>query len=493
MRSKILFRADADKSIGYGHFIRTLALADMLKDEFDCVFYTQEPNEYQKKELSQVCHYVALPSDDSKFNLFLDALSGDEIVVLDNYFFTPEYESKIRKKGCRVVLIDNLHTRHTCADAVIGFLMGLEKESYSTEPYTKLYLGSDYTLLRRPFLERLKHKHCIKTDYERLNVVVSFGGSDIYGIAVSIANLLAGSAKVNRITVIGNNPNGLIQDDKIVFRSGLSAEEMSEVFASNDVAILPASTTMLEAMACGIKIIGGYFVDNQLNNYHQYIKANAIIGCGDLTIHKNQLKVREIIESCVFWDYQCTNVIIPDNLKGNILTVFNSLKTSKMNIKDNFETAHFSFVNYVNLSEDQSRTIWEGRNHPEVRKWMVNPNPFPYEEHEAFIQGLKERNDRLYWAVLSEGNVAGSFSLHPYDSEKREGEMGKYLLFAYRGKGLGKLATQEFIDYIFAAGIVKRVYIKTLINNTANQHVNESAGFKTYKTDDTYVYMELIK
>ena len=31
---KIYFRADASATIGYGHFIRTLALADMLKDDF---------------------------------------------------------------------------------------------------------------------------------------------------------------------------------------------------------------------------------------------------------------------------------------------------------------------------------------------------------------------------------------------------------------------------------------------------------------------------
>ena len=38
MKQRIYFRADAGREIGYGHFIRTLALADMLKDDFDCVF-----------------------------------------------------------------------------------------------------------------------------------------------------------------------------------------------------------------------------------------------------------------------------------------------------------------------------------------------------------------------------------------------------------------------------------------------------------------------
>lgn len=162
-------------------------------------------------------------------------------------------------------------------------------------------------------------------------------------------------------------------------------------------------------------------------------------------------------------------------------------------LKSDFKTPHFDFINYVNLTEEESHRVWEGRNHPEVRKWMVNAEPFSFESHKSFIDGLKEKEDRLYWAVKNEGELVGSFSLHPYDGEKKEGEMGKYLFFEARGKGLGKLATQEFIDAIFSLGIVQRVYIKTLISNTTNQHVNEAAGFMKYDTDDKYVYMELIK
>ena len=74
MKRKIFFRADAGQEIGYGHFIRTLALADMLRDDFDCTFFTREPSEYQKKEMSEVCRYVPLPSDDSRFGMFLEYL-----------------------------------------------------------------------------------------------------------------------------------------------------------------------------------------------------------------------------------------------------------------------------------------------------------------------------------------------------------------------------------------------------------------------------------
>jgi len=53
---KIYLRADASAAIGYGHFIRTLALADMLKDDFDCTFFTcylyEKLGRFVKNELS---------------------------------------------------------------------------------------------------------------------------------------------------------------------------------------------------------------------------------------------------------------------------------------------------------------------------------------------------------------------------------------------------------------------------------------------------------
>ena len=71
MKQRIYFRADAGREIGYGHFIRTLALADMLKDDFDCVFVTQSPTAYQQAEVSGVCPLVGLPATDARFGMFL--------------------------------------------------------------------------------------------------------------------------------------------------------------------------------------------------------------------------------------------------------------------------------------------------------------------------------------------------------------------------------------------------------------------------------------
>lgn len=170
-RRKIFFRADAGAQIGYGHFIRTLALADMLRDDFDCTFFTQSPSEYQQREAEEVCPLVALPSDDSKFEEFIDCLKGEEFVVLDNYFYTSEYQKQIKEKGCKLVCIDDMHDKHYYADVVINHGL-IDKKLFDIESYTRLCLGLDYALLRKPFIQ------ASSTVKNPNSWFISFGGTD---------------------------------------------------------------------------------------------------------------------------------------------------------------------------------------------------------------------------------------------------------------------------------------------------------------------------
>lgn len=326
MKRKISFRADASSTIGYGHFVRTLALADMLKDTFDCTFYTTNPSPYQIEELDAVCRYVVL-HEEEKFDKFLSYLNGTEIVVLDNYFFTQEYEQSIRKTGAKVVLIDNLHLRHSVADAIIGFAVGLSKESYSVEPYTKLYLGAKYTLLRKPFLEQTKREHKPVSDDRHLKILLSMGGSDMYGISERLIELLCELPNSDRLTVICGDGARFDKQkhEKVRYTGRLTSIEMCQLFSDNDIAILPSSTTTIEALACGIPVLGGYFVDNQLYYYNQCVKRNYIIGFGDLKEEDNLFAIKKYIETWDSTNLSLERNVIPSNIKETIISLFNTL------------------------------------------------------------------------------------------------------------------------------------------------------------------------
>lgn len=284
-RQKIFFRADAGPQIGYGHFIRTLALADMLKEDFDCTFFTQSPTAYQIEQVSQVCPIVALPSDDTRFDLFISYLTGNEIVVLDNYFFTSDYQLRIKGKGCKLVCIDDMHDKHYYADIVINQGLGYSQLDYSCENYTRFAFGLKYSLLRKPFLEA-SNNFQRRINSKDLRVLVSFGGSDFLDLTSNVINKIVDIDMITDIiAIVGDSykVENIVNNSKVTYKKNLSAKDLVHLFQNVDCAILPASTMLNEALACGTTIIGGYYVDNQEHDYYMFLQEGLIVGAGDYT------------------------------------------------------------------------------------------------------------------------------------------------------------------------------------------------------------------
>lgn len=258
-KRKIYFRADASATIGYGHFVRTLALADMLKDDFECTFFTTSPSAYQIGEMEKVCAFVAL-NEDTKFEAFLSLLTGDEIVVLDNYFFTTQYMQQIKDKGCKLVCVDDMHNRHYVSDVVINHVL-TDESLFSHEPYTRLCLGMRYALLRKPFLT-----HNI-INKEKGHWFVSFGGTDFDNMTAKYVGYLDRDSTVKSITVVLGDAykhrKSLDGFRKIEIKNNLTALQMQQEMARAEFAILPSSSVCIEAISCQCKIASGYFVDNQ--------------------------------------------------------------------------------------------------------------------------------------------------------------------------------------------------------------------------------------
>ena len=299
-----------------------------MKDDYECTFFTQSPTNYQKEELNKVCKYISLPSNDAKFDIFISYLQGDEIVVLDNYFFNTEYQQRIKKKGCKLVCIDDMHDKHFVADAIINHSLGISISDYSIESYTKLYLGLNYLLLRKPFLEALQknENHSIQVA-EQLNVLLSFGGADQMDLTSRYLTMLRNIDNVGRVyIVVGDAYMGkTFEDLKFEYKRNLSAKEMVSLLQSIDVAILPASTVMKEALACKTTVIGGYYVENQMNSYKKFSDINAIIGVGDFTQQSALDKVCNLLSSKEMLNCDLNRDIMPTMLSDNLKQIFNNL------------------------------------------------------------------------------------------------------------------------------------------------------------------------
>src|SRR5690242_18864490 len=145
-KTKIVFRADGNSQIGLGHVVRSLALAEMLHEAFDCVFAIQAPSPDLQQQIMAVCaEIIMLPvctKQESNFINELDNhLTGNEIVVLDGYVFETAYQKYIKSKGCTLACIDDIYAYHFVADVIINHSGGIHKELYSVKPYTQCFLG----------------------------------------------------------------------------------------------------------------------------------------------------------------------------------------------------------------------------------------------------------------------------------------------------------------------------------------------------------------
>ena len=310
---KVYFRADASVAIGYGHFIRSLALADMLKDDFNCIFFTCHPTPYQVSEMEKVCSFITL-QEETHYGKFLSYLQGDEIAVLDNYFFDTGYQRKIKAKGCKLVCIDDMHDKYYVADIVVNHSLLRKPKSFSKETYTKLCLGEQYALLRKPFISN--HNLTIKRND---HIVVCIGGSDPLHIIDKIVDIILERFPDKLIHVIvGDTVKTKYEGHcSVTLHRGIPAEEVAGLFCKSGLAIVSASSVLLEAYFCGIPVMVGWLADNQKEIYEYIEKNDLFVTIGYLP----ELSAEKIKKGANLNN----NKISDCNIKNNYLTLFKSL------------------------------------------------------------------------------------------------------------------------------------------------------------------------
>ena len=60
-----------------------------------------------------------------------------------------------------------------------------------------------------------------------------------------------------------------------------------------------------------------------------------------------------------------------------------------------FKALELRIVNYTDMTLDESRKIWEVRNLPAIRKYMTQPEPFPFESHQNFVESLRNNTSKI--------------------------------------------------------------------------------------------------
>lgn len=467
MNSKIFFRADAGPEIGYGHFIRTLALADMLRADFDCTFFTQSPTDYQRAEISKVCRLVALSKGDSRHCEFLDMLKGDEIVVLDNYFFTTEYQMRIKSKGCRLVCIDDMHDKHYVADLVINHGQN-DYRLFDVEEYTELCLGFEWALLRRPFLKKRD-----KRSYGPIeNIAICFGGSDINDFTrKSIASICANSSVKSISAIVGDsyNSHNIDIDKRVRLYRRLTAEQMATLLSSADLLVSSVSSVCFEALACGTRVAAGWYVENQKEFYDSLCEQNLIYGLGNLN------------ETNFIIDYSkvpVNNDIIIDSSQIQY-------RYRKLFVK------LFKRVFFRPAKSSDVDILYKWANNRKVRENSFNPAQIEYKKHSIWFEKSLASKDILIYIQMYNNQPSGVARLNI--DETGCAVISFTVSDQYRGIGLGREIIRLLeIEVCNIEGINRLIaYVKP--ENVSSRRIFEKQGYcvEFDKIKNVYKYIKI--
>lgn len=275
----LIIRVDGGEQIGMGHLVRCLAISEMIKNKFRIEFACLTIPEITLKEIKNLNQKVTVYKTE---NEFISSLEQNELVLIDGYAFDEEYHRLIKNTNAILICIDDLNDKEFHCDLIINHSIGSKARNYKIQKYTRLAIGPEYALLRKPFLEQAKKKRVVKNID---SILICFGGSDEFNLSELSIKAAIEYEEFKKIVVITgvaykhiDSLKKIIKlDSRIIHRSNLSALEMRNEMIASDLAIAPGSGILYELMACKNIIITGHFVENQRIFIKNISKFNNII------------------------------------------------------------------------------------------------------------------------------------------------------------------------------------------------------------------------
>lgn len=274
----LIFRCDASSEIGWGHFRRCYALAEIAQQSsrFKVSFLTRPVPKAIQKKISEIHagHQIleekaTLAEDVSALHSMFDLMSRKRIVVcIDHYDWESEAFQEL-KQDPRVILIcfDDGLKRHYEADFLINQNLDAESIAYSTSASCQKLLGPKYVMVREEI--HTLRQHPTERIADSFQFLVTLGGGDRWGHTLKAVEAVKQSPEKfeSHIVVgagwphaeqakrlIGNHPRIHFYEDPSFF---------PQLMARADLAFCGAGMTTYELAYLGIPMLSVALVPHQ--------------------------------------------------------------------------------------------------------------------------------------------------------------------------------------------------------------------------------------
>lgn len=274
----IAIRADGSESVGMGHVMRTMAIAEALQAKGAHVVYICADDNARCVIESRSFDCAVLQTNPTNLIGELSALQAvltdlrANFVFVDSFYASDAYFEEVQK-FCPVGSFAFGREFTMGLSLLVSYLPNTDKEwlhGTFKKQNTKLLLGSSYVPLRSEFM--LQTWREIST--QPAQVLIMAGGSDLFGMCLRVIDAMQEDpfwGNTRKHIVVGPACKGLKEARALSALNSsvtvhVSVSNMAELISSCDLAITACGYSVFELAACGVPMVTFATSDDQVEN-----------------------------------------------------------------------------------------------------------------------------------------------------------------------------------------------------------------------------------
>ena len=277
----VLFRADSSSTIGTGHIMRDLVLAEQYVNS-NIIFATQNLSGNINHKIIEKNYNIEILNSNSckELNILITTLDID-MLIIDHYGIDYDFEKKLKTNNPRlkIFVFDDTYERHYCDILLNHNVYGDSSKYKNLVPENcELRCGLKYTLLRDEFIIAKKIGRQNKKDKGNLDIFIAMGGADHSNVNTQILEVLKKFKNIH-IHVVTTIANMHLESLKCYIENlenatlHINTNQISKLMNKADLAIITPSVTTNEILYLNIPFIAIKTANNQVY-MHDYLREN---------------------------------------------------------------------------------------------------------------------------------------------------------------------------------------------------------------------------
>lgn len=441
---RLLFRCDASTTIGAGHLMRCLSIADLAASRGDqCHFFCADLPGFDGAQILARQHGLTrLPAQPDWRTLYRAIMTwgGSDWLIVDHYQLDRRWEAPLAALLPQLLVIDDLADRPHQATRLLDITPQRQLADYKESRFERPpLLGPDYAPLRPEFARLRPAALARRAPPVTINrLLLSLGAMDSdnhLSRLLPLLDRLPIPALEIDLVLASCAPHlcalkEVMATSRHLVTLHLDASNMAELMLSADLAIGAGGTSSWERATLALPTLLFTLADNQLENARRLAQAHAAVWLGDLRTLDDQQLLQQL---SVHWPTQAGLA----QLSQHAATLCDGMGAQRL-LRELTPRQDTYWLQAI--TADDAEWMWHWQQHAVTRRYSRHPECPLLSEHIAWLHGALQHPERWLFKMMSASGPCAVVRLDEACGPQGHNEVSIYVDPGQHQQGHGKRA-----------------------------------------------------